>query len=312
MGQVDIRTVLLRSSNNNFLVIRVDMNTLSIIGRMMCDLGDLIKMCMEFPAYNFSINDGQVVEDCGAISRLEHGGTALVVMKSIVSKAGAVRGFFVLNPKTLQIMPVSKDALLHAQAEQQKLPLIQNAIIRNNTISAYPGKEFIKVVENVQRKSSAKLPNKPEQPVQNAEKQQPHKKHKPSANISQKQMSMLREARDNGACVGYFAKCGAPDNVMEYYCDTMYDEELAKRCKPVFENPNLSLGQVRSLVECASLGVDISDMCDGNSTEAQIDLAVTERKNAIFNGGEIPESIFNDNALFGKCKSMAERTLVNK
>lgn len=305
MGQADYKTILLREMKGTYEIVTVDFSSLQVIGRNVCDVNGLRTCCNNAPAHNFTMSDKGVVEDCGSLKRLEHDGVTMVVLKAITTKAGATKGFSVLNTKNFHIYNVTKEMLITQQGKQ-KLPLLQNAIIRDNMINAYPGKRFERIIDTPQKKREVQ--NHASAMTDSSKLRKPTKPVTQQGGITPERKKMLKDAKDRGVFVEYFAKSGAPDDVMDYFCNTMYSEELAKSCKPIFDNPNLRLGQVMALVDCASMGADISKLCDGSSTQSAIELKALEKADEIFESGRNDTSVYNDNALLAKCRAMKERT----
>ena len=106
----------------------------------------LVQLSKNAEPLNYSIDNGNIKEDCGSFSRLKHKGIVLIVLCAVVPKGKQVaKNYRVLNARTGAVQVVDREALLRNQSMQGDLPILQNGIIRGGKISAYPGKEFKKV-----------------------------------------------------------------------------------------------------------------------------------------------------------------------
>lgn len=261
---------------------------------------------------NFSVEKGKIVQDMGVFERLSHKGTCFILLKMLVSPSGRTLGYTVLNAKNLSIGNVKREDLLAYQSRQRE-PLIQNAIIRNDTINAFPDKTFIKEEIGVK---PAPAPKKVE-PVKVQQKPEPDKapevskRHVPDfisdPNLSPAQRRLLIDGKRNGSLVEYYNKPWVSPEVMEYYNNTIVDKNIAEDCRDIFKTEGLNKDQVNELYQCAVMGVDYSDMLDKNMTPSEMQLRRLNRSMDVWNGTDNPEA--PDEELFEKCLRMKEFTL---
>lgn len=253
---------------------------------------------------NYSIQNGVIKDDCGQFSRLKNNGITLIVLCALTVRGRSmVKHYKVLNAKTGMIQVVDRESLLRQQSLQKDIPLLQNAIIRGGTISAFPGKEF----HRVEIRPTGKTPSKKSE----THDKDPNKAVSPDFmngnNFTKDQVLMLVKAKKRGVPVEMFASDKIPTDVLEFYCDTMVDKNIAEDCKPMFDNPNLSKNQVEELYQCVMMGMSIEELANGDKTPSEIEI---ERLNkGMDTWGNFKYKTPLDTELVEKCVRMAENTL---
>ena len=268
----------------------------------------LVQLSKNAEPLNYSIDNGNIKEDCGSFSRLKHKGIVLIVLCAVVPKGKQVaKNYRVLNARTGAVQVVDREALLRNQSMQGDLPILQNGIIRGGKISAYPGKEFKKVYVETPKHRTEHKGVSGAKPV-NAGKDKPVVPEFMRGNkFSKEQMNTLLNAKKRGVPVEMFARDDMPEDVLSFYCDTMVDRHIIDDCKPMLDNPNLSKSQVEELYQCAMMGMDISDLASGDKSPSEIEL---ERLNkGMDTWGSMKYSAPLDSELYEKCMRMAEHTL---
>lgn len=246
---------------------------------------DILIRASSFKPLNFSIGGSGVLQDNGSFTRLQSNKVVLIVLKELVSRSGRVLGYTCMNVKTKVISNIKKDEILSNQSRQEE-PLIQNAIIRNGGICAYPNQRFLKeVVGNKKPATGNKTQVKPAQMgVSNKDVRDTagnlHRKvpdYISNPNLSKEQRKVLLTAKKNGACVEYFNIPNMSPDVMKFYGEVLDNKELAEDCKPILNNTKLSLDQVSELYQCALVGVPYADICDENLSPMDMRIKCQER-----------------------------------
>lgn len=257
---------------------------------------------------NFSIQNGKVVQDSGVFSRLDHNGTSMIVLKVLCTNSGRVVGYSCLNTKSFAIGNVKREQLLEQQKKQGDLPLLQNGIIRNDTVNAYPGKVFPKQVVGVQGRAA-----RPQKPTKVAPSEKPAKKHIPefiaNPNLSNAQRKLLLDGKRAGALVEYYNNPNIKPECMDLYNNLIVDKNVAEDCKPIFENTDLNAEQAYELYRCALLGVDYSDLNDASLTKSELELGRLNKSMDLW--GDVDYAEEPDAELFEKCLRMKENTYKN-
>lgn len=238
---------------------------------VVCEMADIpkgaINIAHVYPL-NFSLQNGQVVEDCGKFDRL--GG--LIVLAEL-HEDRKIKGYRVFDSRTCKIINIVKRDLL----EYSKVNTVQNAIIRNNQVACFPNKPFLEI--NI---------SKEKEPVRGRQK----KEDVPS-NV--KAMSALKRRGFSS----YLCNPKLKPETVKYFAQHIMDEETAKRCKPIANNPKLNLHQVETLSGYAMFGVDIADICDENMSAITMD--VEARKRYMQMCGDIDTEPVEDEALLDIC-----------
>lgn len=273
------------------------------------NLAQLVQLSAKETPLNYSVENGKIKEDCGAFSRLKSKGIVLIVLCAVVPSGKAVaRNYKVLNARTGMVQIVDKESLLRQQALQKDFPILQNGIIRGGTISAYPGKEFIRVeMQGISGHSKQHHGGKTAPTGADAGRRTVTPDFMKGQNFSKQQLETLKNAKKRGVPVELFAKDSIPQDVLEFYCDTMVDKNLIEDCKPMLNNPDLSKSQVEELYQCAMFGMDISELASGDKTPSEIE--VERLSKGMDTWGNINYKAPLDSELYEKCMRMAEHTL---
>ena len=165
-------------------------------------------------------------KDSGVYSRLVHNGTSMVVLKVLCTNSGRVVGYSCLNTKSFAIGNVKREQLLEQQKKQGDLPLLQNGIIRNDTVNAYPGKVFPKQVVGVQGRTT-----RPQKPTKVVPSEKSAKKHIPefiaNPNLSNAQRKLLLDGKRAGALVEYYNNPKIKPECMDLYNCLLYTSDAA-------------------------------------------------------------------------------------
>lgn len=277
---------------------------------------------------NFSIDRfGGVVQDCGKFDRFLGHKEVYIIVAEIVSKSGVVQGYRIASSKSNNVVNIKKSQLL----EYVKSPdvIIQNAIVRGGAIHCYPLKPFNKMVyspvpqskvlkeSNIgttptskqtkpvrQSKSRVKdiiaqMDDAQKAEVENCVKKGINPALIANKDLSPQQMRVLWVAKANGVFSEAFNKPEYSVDVMKFYADKLIDKDLVAECKPMLDNPNLSLRQLDSLYNCVLHSVPYSDLCDGTKTDSEIYLTMLYRDKNMWEGS-MPSNNYVDEELLDK------------
>lgn len=250
---------------------------------------------------NFSVKNNRIVQDNGVFKRFNHGGISLVVLKTLVSYTGRVIGYRCLNARTLKIGATKRDQILSMQAQQNGFPILQNAVIRNNTINAYDGKQFEKEV--IGERPSKKAPSTPHAP------QKPQgRAHLPSyiqnPKLSKEQCMLLTKAKKSGAYVEGFNNPNLSIEAMDYYKDVIVSKEIADECRPIICNAKLSVPQIDELYQCVISGVQYSDL--NNDKLSPVEMQTEREVRVAEMWGDLTYEEVPDQDLWNKCVKVSE------
>lgn len=300
--------IVVLEQNGRYNVAVLDEKLNSVVNTAVLEKEQLVGLGKQHTCYNFSVNNGEIVQDCGVFSRLSHKGTSMIVLKALSTSSGRIVGYSCMNAKTLTIGNAKREQLIEQQKRQGDLPLLQNAIIRNDTVNAYPGKTFMKQFVGVSRpgKVTQQTPVKHE----TSGHEQPVKKHVPdyisNPDLTQAQRRLLVEGKKSGALVEYYNDPRIQPECIDFYNSVIVDKNIAEDCKPIFENSNLNKEQAYELYRCALLGLDYSDICDENLTPAELEVKRLDKSMDLW--GEVDYAEEPDAELFEKCLRMKENT----
>lgn len=258
---------------------------------------------------------GKVVQTIGSFDRFKGEGVHFVLLQVLRSgsERGRLVGYRVMNACTMEIGNVQKEALI-AQSEKQSTPLIQNAIIRDNAISAYGGCSFpVGVVKRPEhKKKPVSKPQCSKEAVVGYGSSVPKHSNKPSSGgitggsanasknldeggskqssskapdkdlsiegLTNEQKRILRDARRSGACISKFNNPNLSKDVMKFYGQVLTNDELADACSPIIANDRLNVEQVNELYQCALQGIDYRDMLNENMSAMDMRLERTRRQ----------------------------------
>lgn len=262
-----------------------------------CTLETLPAATQGYKPLNYSIVNGEVMQDNGSFSRFDN--CDFIVIAQLVSHRGAVLGYRFYNVKTgaLANFPVKqvKDFIKSCDIGAQ---LFQNAIIRNDALCAYPNKPFIsipwfaKAREQHERHTEPKAKPKSVNTLMN--KFSPDQIREiyqckedginpaliSDPNLSRQQMRILRIAKKNGALAEHFNSAKYSPEVMKFYADRLVDEDLVFQCRDLLSHPELSVKQLTNLMDCIYAGVPYQDLLE--STPEDIYLARLERDKGLW------------------------------
>lgn len=230
---------------------------------------------------NFSIVNGEVKQDCGVFTRLKGN---YIILDEICSKSGRTLGYTVLDAGKKVINTIRIEELIELQKRiGDKMPVCQNGIIRTDSkqIACYPNKPFNRFIVEGGNKSRGKKSRRiaGENGVPSKLRENKPKKYKKLSEVeplfadkrvSPEQQEILDKAKENGALTEYFNHPDMPKEVMQFYGERIVDKKLAEDCKPIFDNPNLEIGQVEELYDCVVCGIDCEDLCDGKHSPMDI------------------------------------------
>lgn len=252
---------------------------------------------------NFSVSGGKVVQDCGVFSRLSNTGLSMIVLKTLCTKSGRVVGYSVMNTKTLTIGNAKRERLIEMQKSQSE-PIFQNAIIRNDTINAYPNKQFERQIVGVSERS-VRPAKKPE--VQREVKPEQHiPEFISNPDLSNAQRKLLLDGKKRGALVEYYNNPKIKPECMDLYNNLIVDKNIAEDCKPIFQNTDLNSQQAYELYRCALLGLDYSDLNNANLTPSEMELGRMDKSMDMWNEVDYAEE--PNGELFEKVCRMKEHS----
>lgn len=302
------KLVVVLEKNNVYSVVMLNEDLTQVLQPTVVGEQDLVKASTSAECLNFSVQNGKVVQDNGVFSRLSHNGISMVVLKVLCTNSGRVVGYSCLNTKTFVIGNVKREQLIEQQKRQGDLPLLQNAIIRNDTVNAYPNKAFAKQVVGVSSR-----PTRLAKPQKAVTKEQTVPKHIPefisNPDLSNAQRKLLLDGKKNGALVEYYNNPAIKPECMDLYNNIIVDKNVAEDCKPIFENTDLNAEQAYELYRCALLGLDYSDLNNANLTKSELELGRLNKSMDLW--GDVDYAEEPDAELFEKCLRMAENTYKN-
>lgn len=233
---------------------------------------------------NFGVKNGKIVEDWGSFSRFKNI-PCFIVLSEIITQAGRKLGYRIYDVYSDTVSNIKLEQIREHVKANPSVVLFQNAIIKNNSVYAYPNKEFLKMVVGT---SALKMERKAKHAVHDKKvKQQaeptPKKKNfsakqlevieKAKQNgitgswlsnpdISAKQMNLLCRAKSKGALAEYFADPRMEADHIDFWADRLYDEKLAQDCKPLLKRPDIAIEPLTDLFDCAVDGTEYEDLID--------------------------------------------------
>lgn len=272
-------------------------------------LSDLAMICLKykFKPYNFSLNRlGEVVQDSGAFSRLHK--QSAIVLAEFLTKRGAKVGYRLLyvngkfiNRKVDDI--ITKDALLG-----EDTPLLQNAIISNNTVRCFANHNFKTITlgadtntaKTAQPQTQTKEPDteidaplddsvEPETDINIsvAEDKDPYTKGQrreikacrnkgidstfiENPALSERQMRILWVSKGRGALSENFNQPEYSTDVMEFYATRLKDVKTVKMCRPILDHPEYSLEKVEVMYNAIMSGVNPKDLVGKTISDIEV------------------------------------------
>ena len=304
-------------------VLRFDDNLMYYDNATETNLTNLAAYTIETSAHplNYSIDrNGVVRQDVGAFDRLMNLNPekikssseticSNIILNEVQNKKGKTLGYRVLNSSTLNIGVLTEKNLIELEA-YHKRPVLQNGIIRNNTINCYPNHPFLILVSDIKsvnkqggkkqpkKKADSETKKKGSKTFAKAQKFELNEAKKNGVDIdliknpdlSNRQMRVLWMSKKNGARAEAFNKPDYSVDSMKFYADLIYTEKDENDCRGMLDHPELSVPQLRELYDCVRDGVDYSDLLDKNN----IDIFV-EREHRINerNVDDRPEDVKN-------------------
>lgn len=201
----------------------------------------------------------------------------------------------------MKIGATKRDQILSMQAQQNGLPILQNAVIRNNTINAYDGKQFEKEV-------IGERPARKQQATQQAVQKPQGRAHLPSylqnPKLSKEQCIALTKAKKSGAYVEGFNNPNLSIEAMDYYKDVIVSKEIADECRPIICNAKLSVPQIDELYQCVISGVSYSDLNNDKLSPVEMQTAREVRVAEMW--GDLTYEEVPDQDLWNKCVKVSE------
>jgi len=258
---------------------------------------------------NFSVVDNHVVDSCGKFTRFgkNDGQKSLVVVARLVSN-GRVVGYRVVATNN-GVVANLKLADLVAMCKAQNTPLTQNMMFRQGTLAEYPNGQIptVELPKSQNERIRHQMPvqqsvidysSQQPQPVPTNQKrvdppkstqdiirtmdnkqQREVKKAIDSGidpalladkRLSPQQMRVLWMSKQWGCKSEVFKDPNLRVDVMKFYADRLYTDDMCDKCKPILEHPELPLSEVSELYLCAMAGMDVNDLIGKSATEIQI------------------------------------------
>lgn len=296
-------------------------------------------MQMGFKPLNFSVENGNLVQDVGKFSRLNAPHKVFIVLAELRSQGGRCLGYRCLEAGTCRIGNIKREDIISQQSQiKTRTSMLQNAIIRDGKVNCYPNHPFRKIVVGARSRRVSELVKGVSERLQESKDTQKAEKREPlkgvpkqvskdmysqkaeklfgdASFISDKRLSpeqkvMLIEAKKRGVPVEYINNPEYSNDVMCFYADNIVSEELAKDCSRFLQNPKLSLEQVQELYQCASVGIDYSDICDENLSPSDMSIIRSRRYMQMWGDLETVPPV--DEELIDKCLSYAEVVRMNR
>lgn len=279
-------------------------------------LSDLAMICLKykFKPYNFSLNRlGEVVQDSGAFSRLHK--QSAIVLAEFLTKRGAKVGYRLLYVNGKFINRKLDDILTKDSLLGEDTPLLQNAIISNNTVRCYANHNFKTITlgadDNTAKttaihgQAQAKEPDlemdaplddsiEPETDINIsvADDKDPYTKGQrreikacrnkginstfiENPALSERQMRILWVSKSRGALSENFNQPEYSTDVMEFYAARLKDVKTVKMCKPILDHPEYSLEKVEAMYNAIMSGVNPKDL--EGKTVSDIEVATIAR-----------------------------------
>lgn len=258
-----------------------------------------IVMTQQLKTINFSINrKNEIVEDCGALTRLKNKIGALVILATVETKEGSILGYKVISSANGQIFNLDLNSitkLYYERANTKDNVLFQNGIVRlvgNNklTISCFPMKPFDKIIfdnkkeskkEKVEPKvTKSKTVTQIDKPIEVELNEKQCKEiercRKAGVNpsilsdprLSDRQMRILWVAKSKkGSYVECFANADFSEDAMKFYADRVYDKETADKYKMLLDRPDLDVDKLQELTAMIDDGIPCEDLLNKTSEE---------------------------------------------
>lgn len=88
--------------------------------------------------------------------------------------------------------------------------------------------------------------------------------------LSPQQMRVLWMSKQWGCKSEYFKSHDYGVDVMKFYADRLYTDDMCEKCKPILDHPELSLDEVSELYMCALADMDINDLVGKSATDIQV------------------------------------------
>ena len=256
---------------------------------------------------NFSIDRrNSIKEDSGSFNRFSSEGT-FVVIGEIQSNTGRILGYRLLNNLNGSITNMRTADIVYLEKEKGR-PVLQNGIVRGNTVYCYPLHKFpIIKLNKTCKKPKATKPARvsevkrvvsftPQQlkELELARNNGINTKFIENTNLSPEQMRVCWVAKKNGILSEYFASPEFSVEVMKFYADRLVNKKIVDECALMLNNPKLPLDSLVELYLCICDGVDYSKVINKNASEIEIYRA----KESVFdNFIEYKEDKSFDNAL---------------
>ena len=240
---------------------------------------------MGYRPLNFSVQQGKIVEDWGSFSRFNTI-PCFIIVNEIITQNNRTLGYRVYDVYSNVLLNVKIEQIKESIKANPKGILFQNAIIRDGAVCNYPNKEFLKLMVNEQSLKGRKSGNKQEiktpkqvkkissnksfddkqlKVIEKAKKAGITGSWLSNPNISAKQMDLLNSAKSRGALAEYFADPKIPETHINFWSDRLYEDKLARDCKPLIERPDIELEPLEGLFDCVVDGVKYDDLMDADA-----------------------------------------------
>lgn len=243
---------------------------------------------------NFSVDaSGKLVQDCGDFNRFSQKGSA-VVLAEIKTKSGRTLGYRLLSCANNMCVNLKTEEILQKDKSMgESEHFLQNGIIRNNTVNCYPGKPYPTMTLSVPKKptparpATAETVDKATRPTNHvaphagavkpakprledfSEKQRTELESCRKAgvdpnllrdpNLDPQQMRILWVSKSKGCMSEAFADSRFSPDVMKFYADQLYSQDMVDDCQELLAHPELSADQVKELYACAAQGIPYTD-----------------------------------------------------
>lgn len=283
-------------------------------------LGNYVKEAKLIPL-NFSIDRrNAVVEDCGSFSRFSSPECAVVIAE-LKTQSGRNMGYRLLGCAN-GVLSNMKVADILSLSSKVDYPILQNAIIRNNTVNCYKLRQFPTITIGVpSQKKSAKASASRQKTtgktkkatvkefteeqlkeLERCRKSGISSRFIENPDLTPEQMRVLWVSASKGALAYLYCSPVYSREVMVFYADRLVDTKIANDCVPMLSRPELPLDKLAELYLCVCQGVDYSDLMDKSATEIMV--ARREREKSLW-GSSVFGSV--DANLMDKAIAYAQR-----
>lgn len=280
--------MVVAKANNLFNTVCVDADTGAVVWNQWLREDELLSISQHYRRLNFSIALGVGLrEDCGSFDRL--GGLVLISVGD--------DGYLMWNCAIGSVVRMTKEMIINIV--DTKGVKVQNAIIRNRGISAYPGKQFYKrgTSQDIQVPSFCRdLRGTVPAPNKNSK-----------ARVRKSPEKVLS---DRG--ITCFNPDVLPKSTMRVIASSVLDGKTASRCKEINSHPALKTDAVKTLVGYAVMGVDVNKYCDESIGQGELDAKC--RKAYMQACGDLPTPAMRprDEELVAKCIKYKDSIILGK